>query len=87
MEITRRRSEILRSIFGVLSSDISTGEKPSGLGLPSRAQRAREVNRVLFPEAHVVLAGVAAGSRKGRKGNAMTFADSRQVDTEERRQW
>ena len=60
-------SEILRSISGVLSAGISTGEKPSALGLPSRTQKSTAANRALASEVHVVL---AAGGRKGRKGNA-----------------
>ena len=66
MEITIRSSEILHLIPGVLSSGISTGEKSSGFGLPSRAQRVwLRVERVAVSDAHAVL---NADSRKGRKG-------------------
>jgi hypothetical protein len=76
-------SEILRSISGVLSSGISTGEKLSGLGLPPRAQRAlQQID--LSPR--LMLSSLLEVERAGRV-TPMTSADSRRVDTEERRRW
>jgi hypothetical protein len=79
-----RNSEILRSISGVLSSGISTGEKPSGLGLPSRAQRARR--RIESLSGRAMLSSLLEAERAG-KATPMTSADSRRVDTDERRRW
>ena len=79
-----RSSEILRSISGVLSSGISTGEKSSGLGLPSSAQRARRRMESLSPR--LMLSSLWEVERAG-KATPMTSADSRRVDTEERRRW
>ena len=79
-----RSSEILRSISGVPSSGISTGENPSGLGLPSSAQRARRRMESLSPR--FMLSSLLEVERVG-KATPMTSADSRRVETEERRRW
>lgn len=63
MEMIKRSSEILRSIFGVLSSGISMGE--SNLHL-AYLRESTAANGAFIFEARVV---PAAGSRKGQKGN------------------
>jgi hypothetical protein len=82
--VSVRNSEILRSISGVLSSGISTGEKPSGLDLPSRAQRARRRMESLSPR--LTLSSLLEADSAGRE-TPMTSADSRRVETDERRRW
>lgn len=77
-----RNSEILRSISGVLSSGISTGKKASMVGLPSRAQRARRRIESLSPM--LMLSSLLEADRAGRE-TPMTSADSRRVETDERR--
>ena len=72
MEKSIRSSEILRSISGVLSSGISTGENPSGLGLPSRAQTARRRIESLSPR--FMLSSLLDVERVG-KATPMTSAD------------
>jgi hypothetical protein len=79
-----RNSEILRSISGVPSSGISTGEKPSGVGLPSSAQRARRRTESLSPR--LMLSSLLETDRVGR-GTPITSADSRRVETDEQRRW
>jgi len=79
-----RNSEILLSISGVLNSGISTGEKPSALGLPSKAQRARRRMESLSPR--LMLSSLLEAERVGRE-TPMTSADSRRVETDERRRW
>lgn len=79
-----RNSEILLSISGVLNSGISTGEKPSALGLPSKAQRARRRMESLSPR--LKLSSLLEAERAGRE-TPMTSADSRRVETDERRRW
>jgi hypothetical protein len=79
-----RNSEILLSISGVLNSGISTGEKPSALGFPSKAQRARRRMESLSPR--LKLSSLLEAERAGRD-TPITSADSRRVDTDERRRW
>jgi hypothetical protein len=77
-----RSSDILRSISGVFSSGISTGEKPSGLGFPSRAQRARRRMESLSPR--LMLSSLLEVDRAGRE-TPMTSAESRRVERDEQR--
>ncbi len=79
-----RSSEILRSISGVFSSGISTGEKLSGIGLPSRAQRARRRMESLSPR--LMLSSLLEVDRAGRE-TPMTSAESRRVERDEQRRW
>ena len=79
-----RNSEILLSISGELNSGISTGEKPSALGFPSKAQRARRRMESLSPR--LKLSSLLEAERAGRE-TPMTSADSRRVETDERRRW
>jgi siroheme synthase (precorrin-2 oxidase/ferrochelatase) len=82
--VSVRSSEILRWISGVFSSGISTGEKPSGLGLPSRAQRARRRTESLSPR--LMLSSLLEVDRTGRE-TPMTSAESLRVERDEQRRW
>lgn len=79
-----RNSEILLSISGLLNSGISTGAKISAVDLPSNAQRARRRMESLSPR--LMLSSLLEADRAGR-ATPMTSADSRRVETEERRRW
>ena len=79
-----RSSEILRSISGVFNSGISTGEKPSGLGLPSRAQSALRRTESLSPR--LILSSLLDVDRAGRD-TPITSAESLRVERDEQRRW